>query len=145
MSTMQRAADWSRAGPRRIAHGRCRSRAPARFRSAGVAPPARGMVTFELAIGILSASLAAVVLCWTISLVTLHIRCADAAAQVARSAARGDDAGAAEAKARAPAGATIDVAASMTSVTVTIRAQSSLGRIGPITMTGSATMPKEPT
>ena len=104
----------------------------------------RGMVTAELAIGLLSAALATIALCWTVGLATLHIRCADVAAQVARYAARGDDAGATAAKSRAPANATIEMNDNGTSITVTVRAQSTLGRIGPVTMSGSATMPKEP-
>ena len=104
----------------------------------------RGMVTFELAIGILSAALAAVVLCWALGLLTLHIRCADAAAQVARYTARGDSLQVTAAKARAPVGSTIEVTEDVSSVTVVVSAQSRLGRIGPITMSGRATMPKEP-
>jgi hypothetical protein len=103
------------------------------------------MVTFELAVGILSATLVTTMLCWMVGLVTLHIRCADAASQVARYAARGDDAGVATAESRAPAGAQVRVDQSGDTVTVTVSAQSSLGSIGPITMTGSASMPKEPT
>ena len=104
----------------------------------------RGMVTFELAIGILSAALAAVVLCWALSLLTLHIRCADAAAQVARYTARGDSLQAKAAKERAPTGSTIEIVEDGASVTVVVSAQSRLGRIGPVTMSGRATMPKEP-
>jgi len=104
----------------------------------------RGMVTFELAVGILSAALVATMLCWMVSLVTLHIRCADAASQVARSAARGDQAGVAQAESRAPAGAQVQINQADGVVTVTVSAQSSLGVIGPVTMTGVATMPLEP-
>ena len=103
----------------------------------------RGMVTIELAIGILSAGIVAVLLCWMIGLVTLHIRCTDAASQVARYAARGDAAGVSAAQQRAPAGAHVEVVQSDAAVTVTVSAQSSLGAIGPVTMTGTATMPKE--
>ncbi|MCL1841848.1 MAG: hypothetical protein FWF75_08920 [Propionibacteriaceae bacterium] len=103
----------------------------------------RGMVTFELAIGILSAMLVTTVLCWMVGLVTLHIRCADAASQVARYAARGDVAGVAQAEQRVPAGAQVQISQADGAVTVTVSAQSKLGAIGPVTMTGVATMPME--
>jgi len=123
-------------GPSVLAHESSPRRVPA--------PRTRGMVTFELAIGILSAAIVTVILCWTVGLMTLHVRCADAAAQIARYTARGDDAGASDARARAPTGARVDVSQDAATVTVVVSASSRLGRIGPITMTGRATVPKEP-
>ena len=105
---------------------------------------ARGMVTMELAVGILAAAMVAILLCWMVGLVTLHIRCADAASQVARYAARGDEAGVTAAEQRAPSGARVEIDRAGGTVTVTVSAQSSLGAIGPITMTGTAAMPQEP-
>jgi type IV secretory pathway TrbD component len=103
----------------------------------------RGMVTFELAIGVLAAVLVAFVLSWLIGLVTLQVRCADTAAQVARYLARDDQTLAQEAAVRAPTGAQVDINDGATEVTVTVTAQASLGRIGPFTLTGDAVMHKE--
>ena len=138
MPTSHGACDHCR--PRKI--GACSRHGPASRE--GSRRGSRGMVTFELAIGILSAGLAAVVLCWAVGLLTLHIKCADIAAQVARYAARGDALQATAARARAPAGSSVEVVDDGSSVTVVVQAQSSLGKIGPITMSGRATMPKEP-
>jgi hypothetical protein len=81
----------------------------------------RGMVTAELAVTTLSAFTLLVMLCWGISLVILQLRCIDTAAAVARQTARGDDAGVAQARSRAPADATITVQQRPSLVTVTVR------------------------
>jgi hypothetical protein len=81
----------------------------------------RGMVTAELAVTTLSAFTLLVMLCWGISLVILQLRCIDTAAAVARQTARGDDAGVAHARSRAPADATITVQQRPSLVTVTVR------------------------
>jgi hypothetical protein len=81
----------------------------------------RGMVTAELAVTTLSAFTLLVGMCWGISLVVLQLRCVDTAAGVARQTARGDDAGVAQARSRAPAGARITVQRRPSLVTVTVR------------------------
>ena len=104
----------------------------------------RGMVTAELALGILTASMVAIVMCWGIHLIAVQTECADIAAQVARADARGDAAAAADARSRAPAGATVDVALQGTDVAVTVSVPVTFGKLFDVTVTGQATMPKEP-
>ena len=58
-------------------------RAVARFEPAANAAH-RGMVTFELAIGLLTACLATALLGWGIGLVGLQARCTESAGQIAR-------------------------------------------------------------
>ena len=105
---------------------------------------ARGMVTAELAIGILSATMLAVFLCWGVSLVVVHTECADVAVQIARAEARGDAISSAEAKKHAPAAATVTVDKTGDQVRVTVSTPVTYGHFVTITVTGHATMPKEP-
>ena len=81
----------------------------------------RGMVTAELAVTTLSAFTLLVMLCWGISLVLVQMRCIDTAAAVARQVARGDEAGVAQARSKAPDGAKIEVQRRPGLVTVTVR------------------------
>jgi hypothetical protein len=82
---------------------------------------ARGMVTAELAVTILTAFTLLIMMCWGIFLVVIQLRCIDTAAAVARQAARGDQAGVARAKASAPQGAKVAVQRRPGLVTVTVR------------------------
>jgi len=102
------------------------------------------MVTAELAIGILSATMVAVALCWGVSLIVVRTECADVAAQIARAEARDDTAAAAQARRQAPAGAAIDVNRAGDQVRVSVHVAHGFGHLLQITVTGSATMPKEP-
>ena len=88
-----------------------------------------GMVTAELAVTTLAAFAVLTMMCWGIYLVVTQLRCVDAAAAVARQAARADAAAVAKAKAGAPTGATImiDKRPNLVSVTVRVRARP-LGR-----------------
>jgi hypothetical protein len=89
----------------------------------------RGMVTAELAVTILAAFAVLTMMCWGIYLVVTQLRCVDAAAAVARQAARADDAAVAKAKAGAPSGATITIEKRPSLVTVVIRVRARpLGR-----------------
>lgn len=103
----------------------------------------RGMVTAELAIGILSATMVAVCLAWGINLLVVHTECADAAAQIARAEARGDAPASAQARGHAPGGATINVDESGSQVVVTVGVTVSFGHLVSMDVSGSATMPKE--
>ena len=103
----------------------------------------RGMVTAELAIGILSATMVAICLAWAINLLVVHTECADAAAQIARAEARGDAPAAAEARGHVPNGSTINVDASGSQVLVTVEVPVSFGHFISVDVSGSATMPKE--
>lgn len=102
------------------------------------------MVTAELAIGILTATMLAIGLAWGVHLLAVHTECADVAAQVARAAARGDTAASDQAAQRAPTGAEVTVSKSDTQVHVQVSVTVSLGNIVSVTVTGQATMPKEP-
>jgi len=103
----------------------------------------RGMVTAELAIGILSATMVAVCLAWAINLLAVHTECADAAAQIARAEARGDAPAATQARGHAPSGATINVDQSGSEVVVTVGVTVAFGHLVSMDVSGSATMPKE--
>lgn len=101
----------------------------------------RGMVTFELAIGILAACLLAGMLGWTIGLVALQARCSDAAGQIVRQLARGDDEAAQEAKDRAPDGADIEVTEAPGVITVLVSVDANWGALGPVEIKGRASAP----
>ena len=104
----------------------------------------RGMVTAELALGILSEGLAVVFACWCVGLVVLQGRCDQAAGQVARQLARGDQAAADQARRRAPQDAKVRVQRGSTTVSVTVEVSSSLGAIGPVRLSGRAVADLEP-
>lgn len=72
----------------------------------------RGMVTAELAVATLAALVIMLLLSWGIYLMVVQVRCIDTAAEVARQAARGDDAAVARARREAPAGAQVRIARS---------------------------------
>ena len=89
----------------------------------------RGMVTAELAVTTLAAFAVLTMMCWGIYLVVTQLRCVDAAAAVARQAARADDPAVAKAKAGAPSGATITIEKRPSLVTVVVRVRARpLGR-----------------
>ena len=73
------------------------------------------MVTAELAVTTLAGFAVLIMMCWGIYLVVTQLRCVDAAAAIARQAARGDTIAVGKAKAGAPSGATtvIDKSSSM--------------------------------
>lgn len=104
----------------------------------------RGMVTAELAIGILTTAILMGLACWVVSLVVLQTHCADTASQVARQLARGDTAAAVEARGRAPRGARTIVQRARGEVTVRVDVDSSWGRVGPVHLRGEATAHLEP-
>ena len=81
----------------------------------------RGMVTAELAAATLAALAVVTLMCWGISLVVTQLRCVDAAAAMARQAARGDGAALSRAQASLPAGATARVLRAGGVVTVSVR------------------------
>lgn len=98
----------------------------------------RGMVTFELAVGMLSAAVVTAMLGWGISLLGLQARCVDVAAQVARQSARDDSAGVEQAKAKAPKDAEIKVVRDDDQINVTVSTDARLGVLGPVHISGSA-------
>jgi hypothetical protein len=82
---------------------------------------AKGMVTAELAVTTLAAFVVMTMMCWGIYLVVTQLRCVDAAAAVARQAARSDSSAVAKAKAGAPSSATIVIDKGPNQVTVIVR------------------------
>ena len=90
-----------------------------------MARDARGMVTAELAVTTLAAFAVLIMMCWGIYLVVTQLRCVDAAAAIARQAARGDTTAVDKAKAAAPSGATmvIDKRPSLVTVIVRVKAR----------------------
>ena len=99
----------------------------------------RGMVTFELAIGILSAAVVATVIGWGISLLMLQSRCTDVAGQIARQLGRGDTAAAG--KLESLAAIITDEKPEEVMVRVTVDAR--FGVLGPLTVTGSGISPRQ--
>jgi hypothetical protein len=107
----------------------------------------RGMVTAELAVTTLAAFAVLTMMCWGIYLVVTQLRCVDAAAAVARQAARGDATAVGKAKAAAPSGATISIDKRPSLVTVTVRVKARpLGRWLPtVPLEARAQVVPEPT
>lgn len=103
------------------------------------------MVTAELAVGILISVMLAAILAWTVNLVALQTRCSDVAAQVVRHAARGDTAAVTAAKQRIPVGASVQLTETVSEVHAVVRLDVSLGRLGPVHLSGDAVLTKEPT
>ncbi len=80
----------------------------------------RGMVTVELAVATLAALVIMLLLSWGIYLMVVQVRCIDSAGEVARQAARGDDAAVARARREAPAGSRVQISRSEGLVRVTV-------------------------
>ena len=99
----------------------------------------RGMVTVEMAVSLIAATLVCVV-----GLVVGEDACRTTAAQVARQMARGDTASARQAESTAPTGARILTTTTGGWVTVTVQVDRSLGKIGPVHLRGQARSPMEP-
>lgn len=104
----------------------------------------RGVVTAELAVGLIVVAIVATVACFTVSLVISQGRCEAAAAQIAREVARGDKSGERTARKAVPEGGTVAVSTRQGWVTVTVTQRRAWGRLGPLTLTGRATVPLEP-
>lgn len=102
------------------------------------------MVTAELAVGLLVAVLVSTMASWAVTLIAVQATCADVAAQVARQVARGDPDAAAVASGRAPSGASVEVQTHGQDVWVVVRVDRSLGRLGPVRLSGSAVAILEP-
>jgi hypothetical protein len=81
------------------------------------------MVTAELAVTTLAAFALLTTMCWGIHLVVTQLRCVDAAAAIARQAARGDTSAVAKAKAASDATIVIDKHPSLVIVTVRLTAR----------------------
>lgn len=69
----------------------------------------RGMITAELALGTLAVTVMAVVMMWLGGILLVQQQTSDSAAQIARQAARGDNASVQKAIDDAPHGSTVDI------------------------------------
>lgn len=103
-----------------------------------------GMVTVEMAVSLIAATLVVATSCWVVGLVVVEDACRTTAAQVARQVARGDTASARQAESNAPTGAKVSTTTSGGWVNVTVQVDRSLGRIGPVHLRGQARSPMEP-
>ena len=104
----------------------------------------RGMVTVEMAVSLIAATLVVATSCWVVGLVVVEDACRTTAAQVARQMARGDTASARQAESNAPTGARVSTTTSGGWVNVTVQVDRSLGRLGPVHLRGQARSPMEP-
>ena len=104
----------------------------------------RGMVTAELAVGLLVAVLVSMIGAWAVNLIAVQATCGDVAAQIARQLARGDQDAADSASHRAPSGASVQVSTAGEEIRVVVRVERSLGRLGPVKLAGSAMAVLEP-
>jgi hypothetical protein len=110
------------------------------------AQDARGMVTAELAVTTLAAFALLTTMCWGIYLVVTQLRCVDAAAAIARQAARGDTVAVDKAKAVAPPGATIgiDKRPNLVIVSVRVKARPLAGWLVAVPLEARAQVVPEP-
>ena len=104
----------------------------------------RGMVTAELAIGVMVCVSLVVAGVWAVMLVVSQTRCGDVAAEMARQLARGDQQAAERARGGAPAGSRVAIDHVGGRVVVSVSADSSLGRLGPVHLKASAAADVEP-
>lgn len=104
----------------------------------------RGMVTLELAIGILSAAIVLFCCSAALALLILQDQLEVVATQSARHAARGDTEQVEDVKRKAPRGARVDVTKADGWATSTASAQRRWGQLGPFTVTATASAPLEP-
>lgn len=102
------------------------------------------MVTFELAVGLLTATMVTIMLGWCIHLVTLQARCQATAYAVARQIARGDATEAEHVLSLGPRGARMGSVTGESQVRVEVSVDSSLGIFGPVEVRAEATVPVEP-
>lgn len=102
------------------------------------AAKSRGMVTAEIAVGILSLAVLTAIMAFTISLISLRGACADVAAQVARQLARDDQVAAAAAQARAPQGSRVEVRREGSLIIVQVSAEARFGNVGSIPISATA-------
>ena len=107
----------------------------------------RGMVTAELAVATLAALVIMLLLSWGIYLMVVQVRCIDTAAEVARQAARGDDAAVARARREAPAGARVRIARSegLVRVDVSVVAKPLTDQLVVLSLRARAEVVPEPT
>jgi hypothetical protein len=104
------------------------------------------MVTAELAVALLAVLSLLIPLCWGIFVLVLQARCVGTAAEVARQAARADDAALQRARDAAPEGAVVTVSRSgeVTTVHVRLDARPPLRGLPAVPLQASAAVVTEP-
>ena len=109
--------------------------------------PERGMVTAELALAVLASVFVLMIMCWSVAIAVLQLRCMDTAAEVARQAARGDRVAAARAEHDAPAGAEVSLSTTGDRVVVVVNLEARPGglRLPAVQLSATAETLKEPT
>lgn len=104
----------------------------------------RGMVTIELAVGLVTATLLAATLSGVVLLGVAQASCARTSSEMARQLARGDEAAARSAEAAAPKGATSRVDTGPGGIDVRVTAPVDLFGIGPINVSARSWAAWEP-
>lgn len=104
------------------------------------------MVTAELAVATLAALAVMLLLSWGIYLMVMQVRCIDTAAEVARQAARHDDAAVQRARREAPPGAriAIDRNDAVVKVEVTVVAKPLAADLAAVPLRATAEVVPEP-
>ena len=104
----------------------------------------RGLVTVELAVGIVTATLLTACLVSLTMLGVVQAACQEAGSQVARQTARGDGEAVSAALARAPAGAEVEVDRQADGVRVTVAAPVVVVGLGTVSVTSEEWAAYEP-
>ncbi|MBO1032363.1 hypothetical protein IPV09_13570 [Tessaracoccus sp. SD287] len=104
----------------------------------------RGMVTLELAVGLLVAALTLLGASSVIGLLMLQDRAESIAGQAARQAARGDARQLQRVKSLAPSNSSVEVVTTNGWVHATVTVKRSWGPIGPVVLRAQAQQPVEP-
>lgn len=103
----------------------------------------RAMVTFEIAVGLLTLSLIVTAMVWVLGLSVVKINCFTTAAKIARHLAVGDSSQAEAAKRLAPSGSTISISKTASQIVVSCQVTKSGFGIRQITLRSEASMPVE--
>ena len=104
----------------------------------------RGMVTVELAVGLVLAMAVTLALVGMSLLGVAQAACAESSAQLARQAARNDDAMVQEARDRAPEGAKVELIRGPDGVTARVSLERPVPMIGQVTLTAESWAAYEP-
>lgn len=104
----------------------------------------RALVTVELAIGFLTAAILATCLAGISLLGVAQATVSESSAQLARQAARSDEAALRAARARAPEGAVIDVLRGSDGVTATVTMAVEVPAVGPVEVAATSWAAYEP-
>lgn len=104
----------------------------------------RGMVSVELALGILTLVAITAFLGWVLSVGITQARVNDAALRAARSIARGEEIATDQVAELAPPGSDVEISNRGGYTVVRVIAQASFAGFGSVTLTGVASYPTEP-